>query len=220
MIWLLLAGPVSLIVGILGVAGGLCAHELLGMWPDIRRSDRWLGSAAVIALVVSPALHPHGATLVFVLATIAALMWCLARPEDLPAAARRAMAFILTLGYVGMLASCLTAIAIFPDPGTRACITPPVGTFAFGPAAVLTLLVIVFAGDTGAYFAGRGLGRHKLYPLVSPKKTVEGAIGGLIASVGGAALCASLFVPQIPQTDALLLGAGCGLVAQIGDLAD
>ncbi len=190
------------------------------MWPEIRPSDRWLGSVVVATLVVAPALHPHGATLVFVLATIVLLMRCLAHPEDLVVAARRAMALLLALGYVGMLAACLTAIAIFPDPGTPAGIAPPVGPFTFGPAALLTLLVIVFAGDTGAYFAGRSLGRHKLYPLVSPKKTIEGSVGGLIASIGGAALCAWLLVPQIPQSNALVLGAACGTVAQIGDLAE
>ena len=40
---------------------------------------------------------------------------------------------------------------------------------------------MTFGNDTGAYFAGRALGRHKLYPAVSPSKTVEGAVGGMVA---------------------------------------
>ena len=44
-------------------------------------------------------------------------------------------------------------------------------------------IALTFGNDTGAYFAGRALGRHKLYPAVSPKKTVEGAVGGLVAGL-------------------------------------
>ena len=45
---------------------------------------------------------------------------------------------------------------------------------------------MVWLGDTGAYFVGRSLGRHKLAPTLSPKKTVEGAVGGILGSVAGA----------------------------------
>lgn len=190
------------------------------MWPDVRPVDRALGSVAIAAVTAAPWLHPQGAHIAGAVAAAGLLMWCLTQPEDLVVASRRAMALLLGLAYVGGLAACLTAIAVTVDPGTPCCATPPFGQFAFGPASLLSLMVIVFAGDTGAYFAGRSLGRHKLYPLVSPKKTIEGSVGGLLASIGGGALSAWLLVPQIPQTDALLLGAACGLTAQIGDLAE
>lgn len=205
---------------ILGVAGALCAHELLGMWSDIRTSDRLLGTVVTAALVVSPALHSKGPFLVASVSAVTLLMWCLRSPEDIEAAARRAMALLLSTGYVGILAACLTAIAATAAPGTPPSQVSPVGPFTFGPASLLTLMAIVFAGDTGAYFAGRSFGRHKLYPLVSPKKTIEGSVGGLLGSIGAAALCAWLLVPQVPYVDAMILGAGCGLVAQVGDLAE
>ena len=52
-----------------------------------------------------------------------------------------------------------------------------------GRAWVLLAIALTFGNDTGAYFAGRALGRHKLYPTVSPAKTVEGAVGGLVAAL-------------------------------------
>lgn len=59
----------------------------------------------------------------------------------------------------------------------------------WGMLALLSLVVVVKANDTGAYFAGRKLGRHKMTPLLSPGKTWEGAIGGTLLSIAGAALC-------------------------------
>ena len=61
-----------------------------------------------------------------------------------------------------------------------------------GWAAVLFVLVVVWATDIAAYFAGRTFGGPKLWPRVSPKKTWSGAIGGLIAAIVAAVLTASL----------------------------
>lgn len=52
-----------------------------------------------------------------------------------------------------------------------------------GPLFVIMMLGIIWGSDTGAYFAGRAFGKHKLYPAVSPNKSIEGAIGGVITSV-------------------------------------
>lgn len=57
-----------------------------------------------------------------------------------------------------------------------------------GLAWVFLLLVVTWLGDTGAYFAGRFFGKHKLYEKISPKKTWEGAIGGAVVATGGVML--------------------------------
>lgn len=80
------------------------------------------------------------------------------------------------------------------------------------------LLVVVFFGDTGAYFGGANFGKRKLMPSVSPKKTIEGAFFGLLSScIASAAACMWLGLPA-PWWAALGFGLVCGFVAQSGDL--
>jgi phosphatidate cytidylyltransferase len=86
----------------------------------------------------------------------------------------------------------------------------------FGFAALMLVLLVVWATDIGGYFAGRAWGGPKLWPRVSPKKTWAGAIGGFIASLGVAAGFAALGVGKtIPL---VLLAAALSSVSQLGDL--
>ncbi len=91
---------------------------------------------------------------------------------------------------------------------------------AMGQVWVLFLLAVVFAGDTGAYFVGSFLGRHKLCPRVSPGKTKEGAIGGLVASIGAAYLMRNYFFPWLTAGQVIFLALSLGITAQIGDLVE
>lgn len=90
--------------------------------------------------------------------------------------------------------------------------------FARGPEMVLWLLLLVFAADIGAYFAGRSLGRRKLAPRVSPGKTWEGAIGGL-AAVALVALIGVLHF-GLPPSEGVAFGCAIGVFSVIGDLTE
>jgi phosphatidate cytidylyltransferase len=81
---------------------------------------------------------------------------------------------------------------------------------------LLLIFIITWANDTSAYFVGRYLGRHKLIPSLSPNKTVEGAVGGLLA----ATVVAPLFSRAVGVSPWYLAGIGfcLGLAAQVGDL--
>lgn len=82
----------------------------------------------------------------------------------------------------------------------------------------LFLFVCIWITDAGAYFTGFAFGKHKLWPTISPKKTIEGALGGLALSIG-AAILFSLIQPElITIGEAALLGLSIGVVGQIGDL--
>jgi phosphatidate cytidylyltransferase len=81
-------------------------------------------------------------------------------------------------------------------------------------------LFLIFASDTGAYYTGRLIGRHKLAPHVSPGKTIEGSVGGLLSALAVAVLCKYWFFPAIPLADALVLAVVINIVGAIGDLCE
>jgi len=84
---------------------------------------------------------------------------------------------------------------------------------------LIIMLFCTWANDTGAYFVGRRWGRRRLAPELSPGKSVEGAIGGLLTCIV-AAWAASLLYTNLPLWPLLLLGLIIGLAAQVGDLVE
>jgi phosphatidate cytidylyltransferase len=85
---------------------------------------------------------------------------------------------------------------------------------------VMVFLLINWAGDIGAYFTGKKYGKTKLYPEISPKKTWEGAAGGLVSSVGIVLLYKVLFFSELSVVSAVLISLIVAPVAQIGDLCE
>ncbi len=83
---------------------------------------------------------------------------------------------------------------------------------------LLWLLLVIFAGDTAAFYTGRTLGRHKLAPRVSPGKTWEGTLGGVAASVAAGLVLGATFLPQVAFGRLLLLSLILGWVGVLGDL--
>jgi len=83
---------------------------------------------------------------------------------------------------------------------------------------VLFILVVVFAGDTGALYTGTFLGKHKLCPAVSPNKTIEGSLGGVVASVAGGFIVKLFLLREIPADACLLFCLGVNVAGQLGDL--
>ncbi len=82
----------------------------------------------------------------------------------------------------------------------------------------LVLLLIIWASDTAAYLLGKTMGRHKLVPLISPKKTYEGLVGAML----GAMLVTLLFhnIMEIGIPEGLVLGALIGILGQLGDILE
>ena len=116
--------------------------------------------------------------------------------------------YVALLGFVARLGMADSAV----DPAS------PLGWLGPGRAWILALLLVVWTFDTAAYFVGRRFGRHSFMAHISPKKTLEGVIGGVVgAAVVGAVLVAALGRPWLAG---LAFGIVVAAAAQAGDLAE
>ncbi|USG67961.1 phosphatidate cytidylyltransferase [Brevibacillus ruminantium] len=86
---------------------------------------------------------------------------------------------------------------------------------------LLTVLVIlgIWSTDSGAYFVGRAVGKRKLWPAISPNKTIEGAVGGLLVAIL-VVMAVNAWIGHIPYDQALLLALVTGIAGQLGDLVE
>ena len=186
-------------------AVAISAYELAAMTLG---GDRLLEVYAVVAsLAVATVLvfFPVAPALVatFALLPMGGLLLSLVRPDPIDKADRRVAWLIAGPLYVGLLAT-LARLHLRENGG----------------GWVVLAMMLAWWGDTGGYFAGRAFGKRKLYEKVSPKKTIEGSIGGLGGSVAGA-LCAHFWYLQaLPLVDGVVLAVLAGALGQAGDLCE
>jgi phosphatidate cytidylyltransferase len=122
------------------------------------------------------------------------------------------------VAYVGLLAPFIVVVAHLAPAGGSA--PTPIGAVNLqaGTAWMLMLLLVVWGYDSGAYLTGRWLGRRRLIDHISPSKTVEGLVGGLLAATAAAGVGAWLI--GLDAWQPLVIGPIVGLAAQAGDLAE
>jgi phosphatidate cytidylyltransferase len=122
------------------------------------------------------------------------------------------------VAYVGLLLPMIVLVAhLAPAGGSW---TTPVGIFGLrsGVAWALTLVLVVWGYDIGAYLTGRLIGRRRLLDHISPSKTIEGLAGGLVLGTVAAGIGAALI--GLEPWHPLVIGPLVGLSAQVGDLAE
>src|SRR5215212_4370274 len=112
---------------------------------------------------------------------------------------------VLATTYVGMLGGSLIRLR---------------NDFPVGWKLVFFLLLVVWLGDSGAYYVGRAFGKHKLSPRISPKKTVEGLAGGIATSIITAVVIHFTFFPNFPLLHAIIAGVLLSVAGVVGDLAE
>ncbi|GAA0861543.1 phosphatidate cytidylyltransferase [Paraclostridium tenue] len=110
----------------------------------------------------------------------------------------------------------ITFIGIFYIPIFLDYIVLTINNFRLGGIYVWLIFIISFMTDTFAYFSGYLFGKHKLIPSISPKKTIEGSIGGIL----GSTICCIIFgyIFKLDITHMILVGSIGSIVAQFGDL--
>lgn len=123
---------------------------------------------------------------------------------------------VLGVFYVAVLGSHLVAVRTGFDINA----SPVPGSYSLSTHLLSFFFLVLMGSDTGAYYTGRALGRHKLAPNVSPGKTWEGAAGGMLASLLMAALAHYWFFPELPLSAALALAAVMNVLGVVGDLVE
>jgi phosphatidate cytidylyltransferase len=122
------------------------------------------------------------------------------------------------VAYLAILAPFIDLVAHLGPPGGSAITAVgPIGLRA-GAGWTLLLILVVWGYDTGAYLTGRWFGRRRLIDHISPSKTIEGLVGGLLVATIGAGIGTALL--GIAPWHPLLIGPLVGLAAQAGDLAE
>jgi phosphatidate cytidylyltransferase len=130
------------------------------------------------------------------------------RASNMHTASNKLLNVIAGFIYLALPAACLTKLSLIHFDGS------------YRSAHLYFCLATILMGDTGAYFIGSRFGKHKLIPKVSPKKSVEGAIGGLLFSGLTAFLLTYFFKLPFPPWYSIMVGVCMGIAGQIGDLME
>lgn len=112
------------------------------------------------------------------------------------------------------------AIQFFPDSSALSDETIRSTTYAWGGLTVIAILVSIWMCDTMAYFGGLSMGKHKLFPRVSPNKSWEGAVWGFFGAVLTMIVFQHYFLPYLKIHQAVMIGIIIGVFGQIGDLIE
>jgi phosphatidate cytidylyltransferase len=202
----LVLGPPGLAVGIVGVAALLGLLECFRLLEARRLSPFRLAGLAVAGVAFAQTARgewPGPAT--WPLLAMLFLAAILARRRDLDTTVPSAGATLLAALYLGALGGAIAGLRLLPPAEA-------------GAPRLLLLLAIVMGTDVASFFVGHAIGKRKLAPGLSPKKTVEGALGGLLGGVLGALALRWGGTPPLPVAHAVALGLLGSALGQTGDL--
>jgi phosphatidate cytidylyltransferase len=180
------------------VLGCVCLHELYGMFA--RAHPVRLAGFVALAGLLAAALYGDQFQVLLVLAATLPLLFGLTLLQPRPSVGGLSVT-LLGIYWIGLALAHAVLLRGLPH----------------GLGIVIDVLVGTFLGDTGAYFGGRLFGKRPLAPTISPNKTVEGLLIGMLCTVLGVWI-AGRYQEWLPGTHAIVLGIGVALVAPIGDL--
>jgi phosphatidate cytidylyltransferase len=213
---------IALIIGTPAIAAVLVLVALLGALEIFRLlkaagypSLSLYGTCLAVAIVLEAALRPLGekGVLLVGVGVVLAGVGAMGRPDPRDGLI---VWFATVFGalYVGLISFVLHVANAGPAIPAGAAFA----SLSSGQGWILLLVLGVWSYDTGAYLVGRQIGRHKFMTHISPAKSIEGLVGGLIATT--AVTCLVLGALGQAWYGGLLLGPLLGLAAQAGDLAE
>ncbi len=180
------------------VLGGFCMHELYGMYE--RAHPARLAGFVALAGLLAAALYGDQFQVLLVAVAALPLVFGMTLLQPRPSVGAIAIT-LLGIYWIGFALAHAVLLRGLPH----------------GLGIVIDVLVGTFLGDTGAYLGGRMFGRRPLAPAISPNKTVEGLLIGMLFAVLGVWI-AGRYQEWLPGTHALVLGLGVALLAPVGDL--
>ena len=180
------------------VLGCICLHELYGMFARAH-PVRLAGFIALAGLLVTANWGDQFQVLLVLVAALP-LLFALTVLQPRPSVGGLSVT-LLGIYWIGLALAHAVMLRGLPH----------------GLGIVIDVLVGTFLGDTGAYFGGRLFGKRPLAPAISPNKTVEGLLIGMLCAVLGVWI-AGRYQEWLPGTHAIVLGLGVALVAPVGDL--
>ena len=203
-VWMVVSGPVWLFGAVMVLAGALGQWEFTGMFERAGvRTFRVLGLVGGALVTASFAL-PVSERVAFTAVLLALLTVGLLRPRGNRAGLGAGGGHPVRVCYVNWL---LGYTFWLRDLET-------------GREWILLLVSVTWLGETAAYLVGSTMGRHKLAPAISPRKTVEGALAQLVMSVLAALGARATFFPALSLENAIVVGLLLGVVGQAGDLLE
>jgi phosphatidate cytidylyltransferase len=207
-VWLFVA------IAAVGLAAGLFEFYSLSKKLELKAdaSVAYLGAMAlfVVFLLDAPATAPDLVMMVLAAFVIAVLITQTFRfQKDFSKMLTGVGVTILGVMYIAFLGGYLVATRVGFESH------PYLSTHLLG-----YFFLVLMGSDSGAYFAGKALGKHKLIPKISPGKTWEGLIGGLVAAAAFAALATFWFFPELPYQISIPLAVVMSGVGVLGDLAE
>lgn len=218
--WIL--GVVMAIVATIGAAEFYNLRRHAGEKPFAQLGALGAGGAVLLATAF-PVVEDFSTFSMGLLLGMYALCFAAALPLRWPGGSPIGAASTTVSGilYVGVPLAFVPILRTLPETrggGTPEEIMPAMGF-------VLLPLLVTWANDSAAYFTGNALGKHRLSPTLSPGKTWEGAIGGVVGSVAASVTATLWFLDELPSLvvtplEAALIGAVIGIVAQVGDLVE
>jgi phosphatidate cytidylyltransferase len=196
-LFLVIEGGAVFALGLL-ILGAVCMHELYGMY-ERARPARLAGLIALAGLLAA-ALYGDQFQVLLVAVAALPLVFALTLASPRPSVGGLALT-LLGIYWIGFALAHAVMLRELPH----------------GEAIVIDVLVGTFLGDTGAFLGGRMFGRRPLAPSISPNKTVEGLVIGMVCAVIGVWI-AGRYEEWLPGTHALVIGVGVALAAPVGDL--
>lgn len=173
--------------------------------PDMPRFVRWSGYSLTALLIVVLSMRQMlvAPVIIVLLAFVPMTYFMLTHPRPSNACTTTIGKAVLGPIYVALPLAMLVLIDIRPN----------------GKVWIFLLLTVIFANDTGAFYFGRFFGKHKLHEAVSPNKTWEGAIGGLLCSIIAATWFMYVLHLRPMDINVLVLVLALSIAGQIGDLS-